>query len=83
MVEGPWTIFTIGHSTHSIEDFVALLRRHGITAVADVRSQPYGRLDHFNRENLSAALKASGIEYVFLGEQLGAAAGSASAMRTA
>ena len=66
------TIFTIGHSTHSIEEFVALLRRHDITAVADVRSQPYGRLDHFNRENLSATLKAAGIEYVFLGEQLGA-----------
>ena len=66
------TIFTIGHSTHSIEEFLALLNRHGITAIADVRSQPYGRLDHFNRENLSAALKAAGIEYVFLGQQLGA-----------
>ena len=66
------TIFTIGHSTHSLEEFLALLNRHGITAIADVRSQPYGRLDHFNRENLSAALQAAGIEYVFLGQQLGA-----------
>ena len=66
------TIFTIGHSTHSMEEFLALLNRHGITAIADVRSQPYGRLDHFNRENLSATLKAAGIEYVFLGQQLGA-----------
>ncbi len=72
MVDDPLTIFTIGHSTHAFEDFAALLRRHGIMAVADVRSQPYGRLDHFNRDNLSAELKASGIEYVFLGEQLGA-----------
>jgi len=72
MANDPPTIFTIGHSTHSIEGFVALLNRHGIAAVADVRSQPYGRLDHFNRENLSATLKAAGIQYVFLGQQLGA-----------
>jgi uncharacterized protein (DUF488 family) len=65
-------IFTIGHSTHSLEEFLALLHRHGITAVADVRSQPYGRLEHFHRENLSADLQAAGIQYVFLGQQLGA-----------
>ena len=49
-----------------------MLQRHAITAIADVRSQPYGWLDHFNRENLSAELKAGRIEYVFLGDQLGA-----------
>lgn len=68
----PLTIFTIGHSTHSMMEFLALLNRHRITAVADVRSQPYGRLDYFHRENLAASLKAAGIEYVFLGQQLGA-----------
>jgi uncharacterized protein (DUF488 family) len=65
-------IFTIGHSTHALEEFVTLLRAQGITAVADVRSQPYSRLKHFNRENLAAALKAAGIRYVFLGRELGA-----------
>jgi uncharacterized protein (DUF488 family) len=65
-------IFTVGHSTHSLEEFVALLRRHDIAAVADVRSQPYGRLSHFNRENLAAELMAAGIEYLFLGQHLGA-----------
>ncbi len=65
-------IFTIGHSTHSLEEFMALLNRQRITAVADVRSQPYGRLAHFNRENLAAELRAVGIEYIFLGQQLGA-----------
>jgi uncharacterized protein (DUF488 family) len=65
-------ILTIGCSTHSLEDFMALLGRHAVTAVADVRSQPYGRLEHFNRENLAADLKAAGIEYVFLGRELGA-----------
>jgi uncharacterized protein (DUF488 family) len=65
-------IFTIGHSNHSAEAFLALLNRHNITAVADVRSQPYARLEHFNREYLSAELKMAGIEYLFLGELLGA-----------
>jgi uncharacterized protein (DUF488 family) len=72
MADDPPTIFTSGHSTHTIDEFLALLTRHGITALADVRSQPYGRLAHFNRENLSASLKEVGIEYVFLGQQLGA-----------
>ena len=65
-------VFTIGHSTHSLDDFLALLEQHQVTAVADVRAQPYSRLDHFNRESLSAALNAGGIDYVFLGRELGA-----------
>ena len=66
-------IFTIGHSTHTIEKFVGLLRQHGVTAVADVRSVPYSRMQpQFNRENLKGALKGSGIAYVFLGKELGA-----------
>jgi hypothetical protein len=34
-------VFTIGHSTHTLERFIALLALHGITAVVDVRSKPY------------------------------------------
>ncbi len=67
------TIYTIGHSTHQIEDFVSLLKRHRIDAVADVRSVPYSRRHpQFNREPLSEALKAHEIAYVFLGKELGA-----------
>ncbi|MGA2796644.1 MAG: DUF488 domain-containing protein [Thermoguttaceae bacterium] len=66
------TIFTIGHSNHSLEDFLALLNRHHITAIADVRSSPYGRLEHFNREIIAAGLMAAGIEYIFMGRELGA-----------
>ncbi|OGT83057.1 MAG: hypothetical protein A3H91_00055 [Gammaproteobacteria bacterium RIFCSPLOWO2_02_FULL_61_13] len=67
------TIFTIGHSTHPIEAFVDLLRRHGVTALADVRSAPYSRFNpQFNREALEQALDANGIKYVFLGRELGA-----------
>ena len=67
------TIYTIGHSTHEIENFVALLTRHRINAVADVRSIPYSRWQpQFNREDLTEALKAHSIAYVFLGKELGA-----------
>lgn len=66
------TLFTIGHSNHEFDVFVALLRRHGVEAVADVRSQPYGRLDHFHKETLAGALPNRGIRYAFLGQELGA-----------
>lgn len=67
------TIFTIGHSTHSLPRFVELLRMHGVTAVADIRSSPHSRVrPEFSREPLRKALRANGIEYVFLGRELGA-----------
>lgn len=66
-------LFTIGHSNHSIDAFIGLLQQHGITAVADVRSHPYSRfLPHFNQSALKAALLDAGIQYVFLGKELGA-----------
>ena len=66
-------IFTVGHSTHAAEAFVALLRTHGVTAVADVRSAPCSRFNpQFNRETLARALEAQRIRYVFLGRELGA-----------
>ncbi|HXM64927.1 MAG TPA: DUF488 domain-containing protein [Terriglobales bacterium] len=67
------TVFSIGHSTHSQERFIGLLRQHGITALCDVRSTPYSRMNsQFNREELEKALLAQGIEYRFLGKELGA-----------
>jgi len=66
-------LFTIGHSNQSIESFLLLLQKHGITAVADVRSHPFSRyLPHFNKSEITAFLSASGIQYVFLGKELGA-----------
>lgn len=65
-------IFTIGHSTHSIENFIKLLKMRGITAIADVRSAPYSRFQpQFNREALTQSLSESGIEYVFVGDSIG------------
>jgi uncharacterized protein (DUF488 family) len=67
------TLVTIGHTTHSFDAFVGLLRQHGVNVVADVRSHPYSRrLEQFNREQLAPALEAAGVRYVFLGEELGA-----------
>ena len=66
-------VFTIGHSTHSAEAFLALLRQHQVEAVADVRSSPFSRFNpQFNREALEQFLKTNGIRYVFLGKELGA-----------
>ena len=66
-------IYTIGHSNHPIERFIALLQPHGIDALADVRSTPYSRFNpQFNREKLQTSLATAGIRYVFLGEELGA-----------
>lgn len=66
-------VYTIGHSTHSIERFVELLKTHSIAAVGDVRSQPYSRINpQFSQEPLKLALRNAGIKYVFLGKELGA-----------
>lgn len=66
-------LFTIGHSNHSIFDFLRLLRSQGVTAVVDVRSHPASRFQpQFNREVLAADLKKTKIAYVFLGLELGA-----------
>jgi uncharacterized protein (DUF488 family) len=66
-------VFTIGHSTHPIETFVGLLKAAAITAISDVRSRPYSRMNpQFNRENLNKVLSAAGVKYVFLGKELGA-----------
>ena len=66
-------LFTIGHSTHTVDQFLGLLKKHGITAVCDVRSMPYSQHNpQFNRESLKEVLNARGISYVFLGKELGA-----------
>ncbi len=67
------SVLTIGHSTHKLEVVLELLSAHEVTAIADVRSQPYSRLSpQFSREPLKAELQKLGIAYVFLGKELGA-----------
>lgn len=63
------TIWTVGHSNRSIEDFLALLRAHGIRQLVDVRRYPGSRaFPHFNREALAASLRNAGIEYAHFPE---------------
>ncbi|WP_427172453.1 DUF488 family protein [Arthrobacter sp. 92] len=58
------TIFTIGHSTHPIEEFIGILKAHGIKKLIDVRTVPKSRHNpQFNGEELAASLRASGITY--------------------
>lgn len=65
-------IYSIGHSTHSIDIFVALLKEASVAAIADVRSTPYSRWrPQFNRDILRNSLAEYGIAYVFLGAELG------------
>ncbi|MET8477214.1 DUF488 domain-containing protein [Streptomyces clavifer] len=72
----PHTVFTIGHSTHSSSGFLSLLQKHGITAVADVRSMPVSRFTpQFNRYAVERILSDVDIKYVFLGKELGARTG--------
>ncbi len=66
------TLYTIGHSNLSKEDFLAHLRQHNITVLVDVRSAPVSRfVPHFNKKALEAYLKENGIDYRYAGEYLG------------
>jgi uncharacterized protein (DUF488 family) len=66
------SVLTVGHSTLTYEQFLTLVRSAGVTAIADVRTAPFSRhFPHFNRGTLQDELKADGIAYVFLGEELG------------
>lgn len=65
-------LWSIGHSNHSIERFLALLGEHQIALLADVRTMPYSRhWPQFNRGDLERGLRAGGVEYLFLGRELG------------
>jgi uncharacterized protein (DUF488 family) len=62
-------IFTVGHSTRSSEDFVAMLKAHRIELLVDVRTVPRSRHNpQFNRDTLPETLKRAGIDYLHLGE---------------
>ncbi len=63
------TIYTIGHSTRSIEQFLELLGAHGIEELVDVRTIPKSRHNpQFGQEELAASLKQAGIGYAHLGK---------------
>jgi uncharacterized protein (DUF488 family) len=68
----PRPILTIGHSRHSWERFTALLAGAGVELIVDIRTAPRSRFSpQFNKDAMAAALAAQGIEYLFLGKELG------------
>ena len=71
MSESAAAVWTIGHSTRSAAELIALLQAHGIELLADVRRFPASRRHpQFNREALESSMSAAGIRYTWL-EQLG------------
>ena len=67
------TCFTIGHSIHSIEAFIKLLKQTGINTLVDVRSSPYSKYNpQYNKEILKNSLTSEQITYIFMGPELGA-----------
>jgi uncharacterized protein (DUF488 family) len=63
------TIFTIGHSTRSIEDFIALLKDHDITQLVDIRTIPKSRHNpQFGADNLEVSLRCVNISYEYIKE---------------
>jgi len=63
------TIYTIGHSTRSLDELIAALKAHGIRTLVDIRSFPMSRrLPHFNRESLEVELPKHGIAYIWMKE---------------
>ena len=73
------TLYTIGHSTRSLQELIDALRAHGIKILVDIRAFPMSRRHpHFNRESLEQELPNAGIEYVWkkeLGGRRGKQAG--------
>ena len=66
-------LYTVGHSSQSLEEFLTLLQRHGINCVVDVRSVPASKYTpQFNEESIKAFLKLNGIQYLPFGNEFGA-----------
>jgi uncharacterized protein (DUF488 family) len=63
------TLYTIGHSTRTLDELIAALQAHEIRTLVDIRSIPMSRrLPHFNRESLETALPEAGIRYFWMKE---------------
>ena len=61
------SVFSVGHSTRSLEEFVSLLKAYGVTMVVDVRTVPRSRHNpQFNKEVLPDSLKAHAIRYIHM-----------------
>ena len=69
LVWGVATLYTIGHSTRSLDELIEALQAHCIQTLVDIRAFPMSRrLPHFNRESLEISLPSAGIQYVGMKE---------------
>jgi uncharacterized protein (DUF488 family) len=64
-------IWTIGHGNRSVDTFLELLNQHRIQVLMDVRSFPTSKIEHFKKEQMEKWLPEHGIEYTWLGNELG------------
>ena len=63
----PTVVLTVGHSTRTQEDFIALLQAHAVKRLVDVRSIPRSRHNpQFNRDRIASALRRAGISYLHM-----------------
>jgi uncharacterized protein (DUF488 family) len=61
------TILTVGHSIHTLHEFISMLKAHNVESIVDVRSIPKSRrVPQFNAESLTSELPAQGLDYVHL-----------------
>lgn len=61
------SLYTIGHSTRTLDELVSALHAHGIETLVDIRAFPMSRrLPHFNRESLEGSLPEQGIRYLWI-----------------
>jgi uncharacterized protein (DUF488 family) len=66
------SFYTIGHSNHAIDAWLALLVQHGVEVVVDARSSPYSKyVPQFDTELMQRSLEEAGIRYLFFGAELG------------
>ena len=73
MVKEPeFSLYTVGHSTPTLDQFIEQLRACGITLEVDVRTVPRSRHNpQFNKETLPSSLKRSGVKYIHMPEIVG------------
>jgi uncharacterized protein (DUF488 family) len=65
-------VYTVGYGARALDDFLDLLRAHDIRYLIDVRSAPYSKFKpEFSKDALAQAVKAGGLQYVYMGDQLG------------
>ena len=66
------SFFTLGHSNHTIEEWLALVHQHSIEVVVDTRSSPHSKyVPQFDKELIQRSLEKAGVRYLFFGEELG------------